>query len=134
MADRQTLYNPTLYINDVNVKFKPNTLSFTEGFGEYKQRTRSAGGGATETVFSRDLETAYSVIKFNIYTTKDQVELARLWKTLNNVNVITITDISIEDGELLSRTFKFAAMINDPPINATADGDVEIEFHSDPAV
>jgi hypothetical protein len=128
MADRQALFNPTLYINDINIKFKPNTLNYTEGFGEYKVRARSGGGGATDTVFSQDVETQYSMIKFNIYPTKDLLELARLWKSLGNGNVLTITDVN---G--FSRTFKFAAMINDPPTNIGADTDVEIEFHSDPA-
>lgn len=134
MADRQTLYNPILVINNVNTKFKPNTLSYTEGFGEYKIRTRSGGGGAADTVFSKDVETQYSIVKFNIFPTKDLVELARLWKSLDNENVVTITDRDDFGNELVSRTFKFAAMINDPPVNIGADTDVEIIFHSDPAI
>jgi hypothetical protein len=133
MANRESLYNPAITINNIDVKFKPNTLSFTEGFGEYKVRARSGGGGATDTIFSRDIETAYSTVKFNLLTTKDQVELARLWKSKDNTNTITITDSDSQGNQLISRTFKFAAMINDPPVNITADGDVEIEFHSDPA-
>lgn len=132
MPDRQTLYNPAVTINDVDVKFTPNSITYTEGFGEAKVRTRSGGGGVVDTVYSRDLETAYSTFKISVRTTADMVELIRLWLVIENGNTITLTDSDNQGNQLLSRTFKFAAIINNPTVNVNADGDVELEFHGDP--
>jgi len=132
MPDRQTLYNPAVSINNVDVKFTPGSITYDEGFGEAKVRTRSGGGGVADTVYSRDLETAFSMFKFSVRTTKDQVELARLWLSLENANTITMTDSDDDGNELFSRTFTYMAIINKPVVNVNPDGDVEIEFHGDP--
>jgi hypothetical protein len=134
MADRQTLYNPAVTINGLDVKFTPNSITYTEGFGEAKVRTRSGGGGATDTVYSKDLETAYSTFKISVRTTADMVELIRIWLVLENDNIITLTDSDTLGNQLLSRTFKHAAIINNPTVNISADGDVELEFHGDPVI
>jgi hypothetical protein len=133
MGDRETLYNPTININDDDVKFKPNSVDFTEGQPVSKVRARSGGGGAVDTVYSEDIETAYSIVKFTLYTTRDLVEISRIWKSNKNRNTITLTDSDDFGDELLSRTFKHAAMVTDPPKKASADGEFEVEFHSDPA-
>lgn len=133
MPDRQALYNPIVYIEDVPIKFEPNSLTYNDGFGEYKKRARAGGGGAVDTVFSKDITTAIGKVKFNVYPTKDSAELIRLWKSLADNITITITD-SDESGDLLiSRTFKFAALVNDPTVNIGSDTTVELNFESDPA-
>lgn len=134
MADRQALYNPAIFINDVPIKFRPNTLNYDDGFGEYKVRARAGGGGSVDTVFSKDVETEIGKVKLNMFPTRDTAEFVRLWKSLGNANTITITDSDDQGSQLISRTFKFAALVNSPVINIGSDTDVELNFEGDPAI
>jgi hypothetical protein len=123
------LSNPSAFINGINVQFKPNTIAYSDGLGEQKIRSQSGGGGTSQTVFSIDAETRYSVVKGNLYPTPENLEFVRGWKSLGNANTITLSD---ESG--FSRTFTFCAMINEPSITLGADSDFEVEFHGEPAV
>jgi len=122
------LANLTLHINNINILYKPNSLVYKEGLGEQKVRTRSGGGGTTETVFTEDAETRQSLIKFALFPEKDIQELVRGWHFLGNANVITISDIGF------SRTFTFMTMVTDPEIAIGADTTFEVEFHGEPAI
>lgn len=122
------LTNPTLLINDVNIGIVPNNLSYTEGFGEQNMRVRSGGGGSIETVFSSNVETNLSTIKFQIYPTSDILNSPRAWKALRNDNVISISDVDF------NRTFVFCALINDYEIPFGSDTVVELEWNGAPAI
>lgn len=122
------LSNLTLHINNMNIFYKPNSLVYKEGLGEQKVRTHSGGGGKTETVFTEDAESKFSVVKFALFPEARSQELIRIWHGLANANVITI------GGTGFTRTFTFMALVTDPEIALGADTSYELEFHGEPAV
>ncbi len=126
------LSDATVLVNDEVVAIVPNTLKFTEGFGEQNVRAASVGGGSVEQVFSRDVETALSKVMFDIHTTPDNVKLARTWKSNGNQNVVAIAGKTVEAE--LTRTFTQAAMTGDPEIEISTEGVINIEFMSNAAI
>lgn len=122
------LSDAAVLVNDEVVAIVPNSLKFTEGFGEQSVRAASVGGGSVEQVYSRDLETALSKIMFDIHTTPANVKLARGWKTNANQNVVQIAG-STSEGDM-TRTFTQAAMTGDPEIEIGSEGMINIEFQS----
>jgi len=122
------LSTPAIVVNNENVKIKPNSFSYTEGFGEYIKRTESAGGGSVVTVAARNMENAKSMIKFTIEPTADNVERVRLWKSNFDSNSI---QASGHDG--FTRNFSKALITNEPEIALSADGEIALEWESDPA-
>lgn len=123
-----TLFAPTVCVNGTVVAVKPNSFSYTEGFGERKVRVASSGGGSTTQITSEDIETQTSMCKFMLYATSDNVELIRGWQDKRNANAIEVTD-----KDEFKRNFKKAIITNDPNIALGVDGEVEIEFVTNPA-
>jgi len=122
------LANPTVIVNNSPVSVVPNSVSYTEGFGEQAVRTQSAGGGSVQTVLSNNVETNMSMVKFSIFNTAENIELVRTFKVNSNDNVISIT------GEGLTRSFNNVALTNDYEVNLGADTTIDLEFTGDPSV
>lgn len=110
----------------------PNSLMYTEGLGEQKVRAVSIGGGRTEQVYANDLETNFSVVKFSIPTTPENIALARSWKTNRNQNVVQIAG-STPEGDL-TRTFTGAALTKNYEVNIATESDIEIEFQANASI
>ena len=121
--------NPTIIVNNSPVLIMPNSVSYTEGFGEYQKRVVAAGA-TRRTVFSEDVSTAKSNIKFNLPATNDALEIVRSWKVAKDNNVIQI----IDNDTGFSRNFPKAALLTDVENNLTFDGELELEWESDPSV
>lgn len=123
----QALSIVSVIVNNEVVSIKPNSFSFTEGFGERKVRAQSAGPGSTSNVTSEDIETQFSMCKFMLYTTAAHVNLVRRWQANFDQNKVTASD------EGITRSFENAIIINNPEVNIGVDGEIEVEFQSDPA-
>jgi hypothetical protein len=126
------LSDATVIVNNEAVGIVPNSLSFTEGLGEQNVRAVSIGGGKTEQVFARNVETNFSTVKFELPTTPENVALARAWKTLGNGNVVQIAGVTAEGT--LTRTFVQAALTGDYEVNIGTEANVEIEFKASTAI
>jgi hypothetical protein len=126
------LSDASVLVNDEVIMIVPNTLKFTEGFGEQSVRAGSVGGGAVEQVYSRDVETALSKIMFDVHTTPANVKLQRSWKANANENVVQIAGKTSEGD--MTRTFTQAAMTGDPEIEIATEGVINIEFMSNAAI
>ncbi len=126
------LSDAAVLVNDEVVAIVPNSLKFTEGFGEQNVRAASVGGGSVEQVYSRDLETALSQIMFDLHTTPANVKLARSWKSNANQNVVQIAGKTAEAD--MTRVFTQAAMTGDPEIEIGTEGVINIEFMSNAAI
>lgn len=126
--------DPAVVINNEPVGLAPGTVKYTEGFGEASVRAQSTGNGNVDQIYSRDVTTNYSMCKLELYNDIKSIELARLWKSLLNGNVITVTGIDPQTGETITRTFQKAALINDYEIEFGSESTFELEFHSLPAV
>lgn len=124
------LNNVAILVNNDVVAYEANTLSYDDGFGEYSVRNAVVGGGQTEQVFSEDLATRFSMVKFSLPSTNDSAKLVREWKNNRNDNVIEI--MSATGGDF-TRIFTQASIQGNPEVNLSTDGTVEIEFRSNPA-
>lgn len=122
------LANPTVLVNNLSTPIVPNSFSYTEGFGEQTVRTQSAGGGGVQSVFSNNVETNLSMVKFSMFPTAENIALIRQWKSNGNENVISAS------GSGLTRSFTNATLVNDYEVNLGADSQIDLEFKTDASV
>lgn len=125
--------DPSIVVNNEPVGIVPGSVKFTEGLGEQKMRAMSTGNGNVEQVYSRDVSTQFSRIKFSLYNDINSVENARKWKKNLNSNVIVLTGKD-PSGKTITRTFSKAALIQDYEVELSSDSTFELEFTSSPAV
>lgn len=124
--------DPAIIVNNDVIAVEANSVEYTEGFGEQSVRAASTGGGGVEPVFSNDVGTNISMVKFSIPATVDNVALARSWKAGLNANVVQLAGSTAEGR--ITRTFTQAAIVNDYAVPLTADGVIELEFMSKAAI
>lgn len=124
---------PSISVNDSPVAIVPNSFSYTEGKGEQTVRVVSTGGGAVEQVYSQNVESNLSNVKFTMLPTLANIDLARQWKTNENQNVLVVTGKD-GNGNTFDRTFQNAGLINDTEIQLGSETVIELEFLSDAAV
>lgn len=120
--------NPTIVINNIPISIQANSAAYDDGLGEQSMRAQSAGGGAVDIVYSENVESNISMLKFSLANTATNIELARDWKKNRNANAATLT------GEGLSRSFNNMALLSKIENVLSSDGSIDIEFSGDPAV
>lgn len=125
MSIQQSLSTPTLIINNVSVPYIAGTLTFTEGTPEKKVRTQTGGGGTIQRVFSIDVTTQFSDIKFQLLDTATNIELALSWVKNDFNNSVSITDSNI------TRYGSNAGVTNKYEVTTGIDGKIDIEFQCD---
>ena len=125
------LNNVAVLVNNDIIAYEANTLSYDDGFGEFSVRNAVIGGGQTEQVFSEDLATKFSMVKFSMPSTEDAAKLVREWKVNQNNNVVELQ--SSTGGAQFTRIFTQSSIQGNPEVNLATDGSVEIEFRSNPA-
>ena len=123
----QALANPIVTVNDVNIAIKPNSFSYTDGFGERNVRPQTNGPNVVENVVTENPETELSMCKFMLISTDDNANIVRTW--LNNLDNNTITAVQ---GSF-SRSFRRGTVINNPEIAISQDGEIEVEFKCEKA-
>lgn len=119
-----------ILVNNVQVSYTADSLSWKDGFGDYSIRNAVVGGGQTEQVFSKDLSTKFGMVKFSMPTIQENEDNKRAWKSNDNNNVVELIGPS---GSDFTKIFTMAAILEDPESNAATDGNIEIEFQSNPA-
>jgi hypothetical protein len=129
---KQILSTPQIIVNNVTVSIKPNSFSYTEGFGEQEMRVQSAGGNSVETVWAQNVNMSLSDVKWEMEPTDENIELIRTWKINQNDNAITAHSTS-SDGTL-TRSFDNAALTNNYEVNLKSDGAISLEWKARPAV
>lgn len=126
------LADALLQVNNESVAYIPNTLKYTEGLGEQSIRAASLGGGQVEQIYSNNIEMNFSTISFDMPATKENIDLAREWKTKRNQNGVVIAG-STPEGDI-TKSFERAAILNDYEVALGSDTNITIEFKSDSAV
>lgn len=124
--------DPLVTVNNDPVAVIPNTVMFTEGRGEQSIRAASAGGGQVEQVYSNNIESNFSSVKFSMPATVENIAKALEWKANRNQNVVQITGRTPEGR--VSRSFTQAAILNDYEVNLGTDTNVDMEFKANPAI
>lgn len=128
--------NPQVIVNNIPQAIKPNSLVFTEGFGEQILRAASAGGKSVEQILADNVEDNFSDIKFSLDPTIPNIESARVWKTQPGQNGIIVTG-TVTDGSRtvnFRRAFNKASLVNNYEVPLGSDTSLDLEFKSDPAV
>ena len=120
----------TILVNNQQVAYTADSLSWKDGFGEYKVRNAVVGGGGTEQVFSKDLASKFGMVKFSMPTTTENEANKRAWKSNNNANVVELIGPS---GSGVAKIFTAASILDDPESSAAQDGNIDIEFNTNPA-
>lgn len=132
MSNNVTLSVPTIKVNNDVIAIVPNSFGYKAGDGEIKVRAASTGGGNATSVHSQDAETMFSTVKFKLYPTAENLQMARDWKARIGCNTVeAIQRGSSCGGGEFNVAFKNISVTNDPEINATADGDIEVEMAGD---
>lgn len=127
------LNDPQITLNDELLVIAANSVSFTTGDGERSVKAAGTGGGKGVLTISENVETKISTGKFALFTTVENVDLIDLAiKRLNN-NVIVIAGTDAF-GNSLRKTFTNAIIMNNPEFNLQTDGQIDVEFSSDPVV
>lgn len=119
-----------ILVNNVQVSYTADSLSWKDGFGEYSVRNAVVGGGQTEQVFAKDLSTKFGMVKFTMPSIQDNEDNKRAWKTNDNNNVVELIGPT---GSSFTKIFTQAAILEDPETNAATDGNIEVEFLANPA-
>lgn len=122
---KQVISDAQVRINNETFQIVPNTLKTNLGLGESKVMPQSAGNGDVEQVYAEDVESKIGKVTLSVYTTSDQINRIRLLKAGKNQNYIAITDKNSQ----LVLVMKNAALINDPDLDFSVDGKVELTFH-----
>ena len=127
------LNDPQVTLNDELLAIVGNSVSFTSGDGERSVKAAGTGGGKGVLTISENVETKISTGKFSVFTTVGNVDIIDLAikRLSNNVVVIAGTD---PFGNSIRKTFTNAIIMNNPEFNLQADGQIDIEFSSDPVV
>lgn len=120
----------SIFVNNNKIAYTSDSLSWKDGFGEYNVRNAVVGGGQTEQIFSKDLATKFGMVKFSMPTTEENEANKRAWKVNDNNNVVELIGPT---GSRFTKIFTQCSIAEDPESNAATDGDIEIEFKSNPA-
>lgn len=128
----EQLSNPTVMVNNVQVAVTPNSVMYDEGLGEQSIRAASTGGGGVEQIYSRNVETEFATVKFDMPATVDNIKLQREWKVNKNQNLVSITGRTAEGD--ISKTFTQAAVLNAIEVALGVDTNISIEFKANPAI
>jgi len=113
---------PTIQINNVTVAVKPNSVSYTKGYGDKNFRSESTGGDEVDVIMTEDAETKKSMFKATFIMKKSLDATLDAWQDNGNANSILMSqgDFSIP--------FRKMGVVGDPERNTGADGEVEVEF------
>ncbi|MEE9222965.1 MAG: hypothetical protein V3V40_05870 [Nitrosomonadaceae bacterium] len=127
--------NPQVVVNNIALAIKPNSLSFTEGFGEQIVRAASAGGAQVEQILADNIEDNFSEVKFALDPTESNIANARIWKAQPGQNVVSVTATATEGTvtTTFSRTFQKATITNNYDVPLGADTQIDLEWKSSPA-
>jgi hypothetical protein len=126
------LADAVVRVNDEVWAIVPNSLTFTEGQGEQEIKAASVGGGAVEQVYVHDIESNFSMVKFELYSTVDSIEDTKTAKDRRNNNVVQIEGRT--DEGTITRTFTKAAILNDTEKGLGKDATIPVEFKANPAI
>ncbi len=120
----------TILVNNQQIAYTADSLSWKDGFGEYNVRNAVVGGGQTERIFSKDLASKFGMVKFTMPSTIENEANKRAWKSNDDANVVELIGPA---GSNFTKIFTESAILDDPETAAATDGNIEIEFSSNPA-
>jgi hypothetical protein len=130
MGQNIALTNSQVVVNGITYTYVPNTLDVDPGRGEQDVKATGGGGGSSETVYFKNVESNIGMVKFELYTRDVDFTAHDLWKSLGNLNVILVID---PDSDLVL-TYQNMANTNLVSFPIGNDKTVPFEFKGNPAI
>jgi hypothetical protein len=128
MAVQRKIVDATLIIDNNVVGYVPNTLKFTEGFGEQSVRVQTGGGGSVQQVVADDVSMKQSSVMFEVEPTAANISLIRSIKNNQDGHVITISTTG------LTRTITGAVLTSNYEVSLGTEETIQLEFIGNPSV
>lgn len=122
------LNDVVILVNNTQVAYTADSITYKDGFGEYTVRNAVVGGSQTEQIFSQDLSTKVGMVKFSMPSTKENDDLKRAWKLNLDENVVELVG-----PDNFTKVFTQAVLTVDPEGSLSTDGNIEVEFMGRPA-
>lgn len=127
MAENTKLIaDPQIRINNETFQVVPNSIKVNLGLGEATVKAQSAGNGNVQAVYSENVESKLGKVTLSVFVTQDKISAIKILKGNNNTNYIAITSSGV------SLIMRQASLINDPEINFSNEGEIELEFQGLP--
>lgn len=131
LANSSCISTPTVVVDGIVLAIVPNSLSFTEGFGEQDVKVQSSGGGQVQPIITRDVSTALSRVQMQVVNTAANIDQLRTIKSaVDSFHVVAFFD----DRVGFIRTVQQAIMTSDYEVGLGADTPISIEFKGAQAV
>ncbi len=123
--------DPQVTVNDELWPIKANSMVVTKGFGETSVMGLSTGGGGSEISVSKNVETKFSKLKFEVPSNIDSIKRVTSAKRrgTNNVVVVAAQDAN---GTQITFTQTLATITNDPDMSLMQDGTITLEWSGAP--
>ena len=118
-------------INNEQLAYTADSLSFSLGKGEASVRSATAGGGQVDVIYSQDLSTRVGMVKLSLPSTESNIAFVKTVKSNRNANVVELIGPT---GSKFTATFSGMALINEPEFNLSSDGNIELDIQGNPAV
>ena len=122
---------PAIQVNNDTVAIVPNSYKRTGGYGETTVRAASTGGGSATSIHTRNAESMFSKVMFQMYVTPDTIDLIEEWKNNGSGNTVDASQRNLSSGKDFAESFKNVSMTNDPEMAMGADTVVDIEMAGD---
>ncbi len=122
---------PTIKLNNDVIEIMPNSFMYTPGDGEVTVRAASTGGGNTKAIHTQNAETMFSKQKFSLPNTGRNADLIRDAKASIGGNTIDAIQLGTGTAKDFRLAFRNLSITNDPEVNASADGVIEVEMAGD---
>ncbi len=120
----------TLKINNEVIPYSPGTLEYTLGLGEAQGQFQTTGGLGGEIIYSQDLTTLKSSVKFEMLNTSVNNRRVINWRQVQDRNVLILAD-----PNNASDTFTFTRSFTTTESTFTdgAEASITVEFEGEKA-
>lgn len=118
----------TVEVNDRIIEYKPNSLEYTDGFGNLNVRHQTGGGPSGSKIITEDAETKIGMVKFVLYTEIGNTNLLKEWLRLSRRAAGNVIRLS---GDGFTRSFRNMVITEEPTVSVGSEGEFEVIFKGD---
>lgn len=120
-------------VNSELVGVVPGSIRYTPGFGDRRILAQAEGGGRVSQLMATDQSTAFAKVNFSLYVTVENEKRVRAWQANRNRNTIEIS-VTDDEGNKLARAFTQAAVMGEPEVRFSVDGQIDVEWNANQSV
>ncbi len=129
-CSQHIIATPNITVLNISFPVVADSVEVTPGFGTIEVMGASIGNSVCQTL-SRNVADAFSIIKFSVYSTKDNIDILLRFMEPSQQGKLTteVTGTDTITGETLTFAQASGAIVNNPSIKLGPSGVVEIEIH-----